>query len=299
MAPTMANPSIAPSPRTSPIRPRRHCGAWIGGVDASSPTRVPGHARRTYPGRPRSSIRFRTSVAMATSVAWRPSVRERSTPPITRLKREMSASTSQGAPVVPGRLLPAHAAARGDGLEVPVPPRRRGLGRRARHRAGTRWHNHLSLRMPRRDLGVDVVPVERAVGGERGDRAVDPVEQGTGPGTVVGVVAGQRRRDDPPGVGVRGQMELSPPAPRPGAVPLHQPLAGAAELEPRAVHQQVYGFFARPRRRPRHLQRLGPAAEGGVVRHREVEPEQLQDGGDRAASYAAQFVTRCRCLGIR
>jgi hypothetical protein len=44
--------------------------------------------------------------------------------------------------------------------------------------------------MPRRDLGVDVVPVERAVGGERGDRAVDPVEQGTGPGTVVGVVAG-------------------------------------------------------------------------------------------------------------
>jgi hypothetical protein len=30
--------------------------AWVGGVGALSPTRVPGHAMRTYSGRPRSSI---------------------------------------------------------------------------------------------------------------------------------------------------------------------------------------------------------------------------------------------------
>src|SRR5215204_880085 len=38
--------------------------AWIGGVGALSPTRVPGHAMRTYSGRPKSNIRFRTLVAM-------------------------------------------------------------------------------------------------------------------------------------------------------------------------------------------------------------------------------------------
>src|SRR5215217_2701392 len=35
--------------------------AWIGGVGALSSTRVPGHAMRTYSGRPSSSIRFSTS----------------------------------------------------------------------------------------------------------------------------------------------------------------------------------------------------------------------------------------------
>lgn len=48
--------------------------AWIGGVGALSPTRVPGHAMRTYSGRPSSSIRFSTSAAMATSLACRSSV---------------------------------------------------------------------------------------------------------------------------------------------------------------------------------------------------------------------------------
>ena len=37
-------------------------------------------------------MRFSTSTAMATSVSWRPSVRERSPSPMTRLKRAISAS---------------------------------------------------------------------------------------------------------------------------------------------------------------------------------------------------------------
>src|SRR4051794_13001578 len=74
-----------------------------------------------------------------------------------------------------------------------------------------------------------------------------------------------------------------PPRPAPlGAVLLDQPLARAVELQPRAVDQQVHGAgiaasaATRPvtaRLRPRHLQHLGPAAQGGVVRHGEVEPE--------------------------
>jgi hypothetical protein len=62
---------------------------------------------------------------------------------------------------------------------------------------------------------IDVVPVERAIGeraigGDGGDRTVDLVEQGAGLGAVVGIAAGQRRRDDPAGVGVRGQVQFAP-----------------------------------------------------------------------------------------
>src|SRR3954451_23449978 len=67
--------------------------AWVGGVHALSPTRVAGYAMRTYSGRPKSNMRFRTLVAMATSVACRPSVCERSPPPITHFQRAISAST--------------------------------------------------------------------------------------------------------------------------------------------------------------------------------------------------------------
>src|SRR4051812_34762043 len=67
--------------------------AWVGGVHALSPTRVAGYAVRTYSGRPKSNMRFRTLVAMATSVACRPSVCEHSPPPITHFQRAISAST--------------------------------------------------------------------------------------------------------------------------------------------------------------------------------------------------------------
>jgi hypothetical protein len=43
------------------------------------------HVRRTYSGRPSSSMRLSEATAMATSVVCRPSVRERSASPITRL----------------------------------------------------------------------------------------------------------------------------------------------------------------------------------------------------------------------
>ena len=43
--------------------------ARIGGVGRLSLIGIPGHAMRTYSGRPRSSIRFSTWAAIATSVA--------------------------------------------------------------------------------------------------------------------------------------------------------------------------------------------------------------------------------------
>jgi hypothetical protein len=52
---------------------------------AQSALRSDIYVRRTYSGRPSSSIRFSEAVAMATSVICRPLVRERSASPITRL----------------------------------------------------------------------------------------------------------------------------------------------------------------------------------------------------------------------
>jgi hypothetical protein len=52
------------------------------------------YGRRTYSGRPSSSIRFSALTAISTSVARRRSVHDRSPSPMTRLKRLISASTS-------------------------------------------------------------------------------------------------------------------------------------------------------------------------------------------------------------
>jgi len=52
---------------------------------AQSAPRSDIYGRRTYSGRPSSSMRFSVAMAMATSVICRPSVRERSASPITRL----------------------------------------------------------------------------------------------------------------------------------------------------------------------------------------------------------------------
>jgi hypothetical protein len=116
----------------------------------------------------------------------------------------------QGAPIIAGCLPPAHAAALGDASQMPVALRRRDLGRPARHRARARWHDDRGARVAPGDLAMDVVPVVRAIGGERGDRAVHLVEQGANPRAIVGRVAGQLRRDDPARVGVRAEVRLLP-----------------------------------------------------------------------------------------
>src|SRR4051812_11814316 len=78
-----------------------------------------------------------------------------------------------------------------------------------------------------------------------------------------------------------------PPGPaRTGSVFLDQPLARAPQLQPRAVHQEMHGLGITSSTgaglRPWHHQSLGPATEGGVVRHSKIEPEQAYDGADQA-----------------
>src|SRR3954451_16761058 len=145
--------------------------------------------------------------------------------------------------------------------------------------AVARWHDDGRFGVTLGDAGVDAVLVVSAITRERGHRSRHLVEQGANLGAIIGIMGGQHRGDDLAGVGVHAEMELSPRPPRAGAMLLDQPLAGPAQLQPRAVHQQVHRLsivpIVRSAARPwaGHLQGGGPAAQGGVVRHREIKAE--------------------------
>ena len=59
-----------------------------------------------------------------------------------------------------------------------------------------------------------------------------------------------------------------------------QPVPGGAELHPGAVHEQMQRTGSEPSAQ-RHGQRPGPAAQGRVVWHREIQPKQVNDGADQ------------------
>src|SRR3954470_13650202 len=141
-----------------------------------------------------------------------------------------------------------------------VPLRWRALGRLAWHGRGTRRHDNGRLWVALGDTPVDTLLIIRPVASHRGDWAVGLVEQGTDLRAIIGILVGQHRRDDPPGVGIHADVELPPGPARAGAVLLDQPLTRATQLQARAVHQQVHGFAVVARAWPRHLQRRGPAA---------------------------------------
>src|SRR4051794_8985125 len=78
---------------------------------------------------------------------------------------------------VPGRLLPAHPAVRGDEPEVAGAPRRLGPGRLARHRRRARRDDDGRLGVALRDAVVDAILIVPAVAGERGQRARHLIER--------------------------------------------------------------------------------------------------------------------------
>src|SRR5947207_9601744 len=80
-------------------------------------------------------------------------------------------------------------------------------------------------------------------------------------------------------VGVHPDMELSPRPARPCGMLLDEPLSGTAELEPCAVHQQVYGVAAQSW--SRHRQCLPTSADGRMVWRRELKTQQPKDRCDQ------------------
>jgi len=69
-------------------------------------------------------------------------------------------------------------------------------------------------------------------------------------------------------------------APLAGTVLLDQPFARAAQLQARAVNQQVDRTTGRAGLR-RQFQALSPSAEGREIWHRQVNTEQLEDRADQ------------------
>src|SRR3712207_8440040 len=167
---------------------------------------------------------------------------------------------------------------------MPIARRGRGLGRPARHRAGSWWYDHGRLRMAYGYRAIDVVPIEGPISRDGGDGTIDLVEQGPNLRAIIDVVGGQLHGNDPTRVSVRAKMKPAPGPTRPGAMRLGQPLSGPAEFQTRAVHQQMHRLAPRPW--SRQLQGLGPTAQGRVVRNREVEAEQAEDGPDQALGLA-------------
>src|SRR6202045_5072642 len=75
----------------------------------------------------------------------------------------------QGTPVVPRRFLPTHTAMFGNRLQMPVTRSGPILGRLARHRTRTWWHDDRGIGMAGSDLAVDAVLVVCAIAGHRSD----------------------------------------------------------------------------------------------------------------------------------
>ena len=90
--------------------------------------------------------------------------------------------------------------------------------------------------------GVNSILIVGSIAGHRRHGIRDLVEQSADLGAVIDVFAGQRRSHDLAGLGIDAEVQLPPRSPHLGAVLLNQPLAGATELQPRAVHQQVQGL---------------------------------------------------------
>jgi hypothetical protein len=120
----------------------RHRVAGTRGEDLLNRFRVPDHATRTYSGRPRSNMRVQHACGDC-DFSRLTSVHLRAQPVTNHPLPARHIGLDEGAPVVARRLLPAHAAALGDGLQMVVSPRRRGLGRCARHGARSWRHDDI------------------------------------------------------------------------------------------------------------------------------------------------------------
>src|SRR5438309_10548454 len=149
---------------------------------------------------------------------------------MTRFQRPMSASTKAGQlypeafcqPMRPCSAIACRCRSRRVGAFSVVP-----LGTPL-ERGGTMT----GIGMAGSDLAVDAVLVVCTIAGQRSDGIINLVEQGTDLRAVIDIIGGQRRRDDPAGVGIDTDVQFAPrPAPA-RTVLLDQPFAGARQLQP-------------------------------------------------------------------
>jgi len=109
---------------------------------------------------------------------------------------------------------------------------------------------------------------------QRRDIGIALIEQFRKGGNVTDIIRGQFRRDDFMRVGIHAQMQLPPPAAQPDAVFLTEPFALAVNLEAGAVDEEMQWRVAVDTVR-QDRQAAAPAAQGGMIRDRDINPEHV------------------------
>ena len=127
----------------------------------------------------------------------------------------------------------------GDRLDVAVALGGVGVRHDAEYGIGARWNYYLRIRMALVQGGGNIGSVIAAVAHEDLDVLGDLVEPLLDLGGVIDVTLGQDGSYDPAGYGVKADVQLAPGTPFLRAVLFNQPLAWAAQLQARAVNQQV------------------------------------------------------------
>src|SRR3954467_10013371 len=87
---------------------------------------------------------------------------------------------------------------------------------------------------------VDTSLIVGSIACQRGKRTCDLVEQGPNLRAIIDIMGRQLCREDLPSLGIHPDVQLAPGPASAGTMLLDQPLAGPAELQARAVHQQVH-----------------------------------------------------------
>jgi hypothetical protein len=207
----------------------------------------------TDSGRRKSSIRLITLTAIRVfDLLRRPGMGAQGVADNPLVSAHSLLGTSPG--IVARGFLPPHTTMLGNDLGVPVMLRWIGFGREAEHGRRSRRHDNRSLRMVLGDGVVNSFLVIGTVGDDRGNQRVDLVEQGAKFGGIIDLFAGQSLGDDRTGFGIDAQVSLAP-----------SPVALGT------VHP-------------------GPPAQGGVVRHWQVEFHQLEQEADQSFGLAQRLV---------
>src|SRR5215207_8693915 len=173
-----------------------------------------------------------------------------------------------------------------DETDVPVSLARVRVGLRAENgRAARRNHNgRRCLGLARLDRTVYELAIVSAIGHDARDLSLDLLEQDRYLAGISGFRAGQHTRNDLACFGVYGQMQLTP-GPAGSAVLFAIPFPFPEQLQARAVEQQVQGAVW-GNMRPAVGEAATAPAQGGVVRNRELEPEQAQHAAGEALGLA-------------
>src|SRR5918998_1216476 len=172
------------------------------------------------------------------------------------------------APAVADRLLPAQAPPVLDHPDVPVALAGRGVGGPGPHGARAGGEDH----PPR---GGGPAAVVGAVGGDRGDRAGDLIEQWADLRGIALFAGGQLGGEDLAAPGIDREMELAPRPPAAPAMPLHLPFARAVDLQAGGVDHDVdWPTRLSLRQRRGECQAGAAPGEGGVVGDADVHARQ-------------------------